>query len=85
MIAPLHKIRRAEQATRIGLGVYLRIAYGDPEEESFLPFTGEGLLGPAKIDAIRDWIATFKTGIVSQGFLSNVVYIGGIRRSPRDM
>jgi hypothetical protein len=83
LIIPLHMIRKTEQVYRIGLGICLRIVYGNPEEESFLPFIGEGLLSLAKIDDVRDWISTLKTGVISRGFLSNVVYMGGHAAFPQ--
>ena len=83
VIIPLPTIKKVEQASKMGLGVCLKIVHGDPEEVSFLPFAGEGVLGPAKIDDLRDWMTTLKTGVVSRGFLSNVVYMGGHTAFPQ--
>ncbi|HJX23953.1 MAG TPA: hypothetical protein VJ574_06075 [Candidatus Bathyarchaeia archaeon] len=83
LMIPLPTIKKVEQASRMGLGVCLRVVYGDPEQVSFLPFTGEGVLGSAKVDDLRDWMATLKTGVVSRGFLSNVVYMGGHTAFPQ--
>ena len=83
VIIPLPTIRKVEQSSKIGLGVCLRVVHGDPEEVSFIPFTGQGVLAPAKIDDLRDWMATLKTGVVSRGFLSNVVYMGGHTAFPQ--
>ena len=83
VIVPLPTIKKVEQSSKMGLGICLRVVHGDPEEVIFLPFAGEGVLGPAKIDDLRDWMATLKTGVVSRGFLSNVVYMGGHTAFPQ--
>jgi len=80
VVIPLKSIVKAEQATKIGVGVGLKLIYGEEPKEIFFPFV-KGRLRIGQVNDVREWVATLEKGEPSKVYL-NIIYVGGHQAYP---